>query len=312
MDAEHTSYCPNCGQENHNPRQPLLHYVYELVEGFFHFDNKTWRTLRTLLLKPGVMTKDHIENKRARYTPPMRLFIFTLAVFIFTIVVDDNFYVKKNLGRESAIPVNRLYDELPDSVIRDIRGPFIWSKTWKIPIRDLKDLKALPASGVDDWLKNMGMPHSLFYQLRFRAQRIYMNSTETPAALETKRSRIFYGLMLIVAPVFAFFLFLCFYRRQLFYYDTLIFSLHFFVFAMLLSIILTLINLALFKIFGLNPFPVFYLTPTLCLVLYVIPAAKKVFNFSWVATITRSVVAISTTFIFMKLAEMICEAYGIY
>ena len=62
--SEHTNYCPNCGQENHNPRFPLIHYGYELLEGFLHFDTKFLYSFKVLLLKPGKINHDYINNFR--------------------------------------------------------------------------------------------------------------------------------------------------------------------------------------------------------------------------------------------------------
>jgi len=77
------NYCPNCGQENHSHHAPFKHIIIELIESLTHFDTKFFATVKALFLKPGLLTKDYIEDKRARYVPPVRLYIFISFVFFF-------------------------------------------------------------------------------------------------------------------------------------------------------------------------------------------------------------------------------------
>lgn len=77
------SYCPNCGQENHDHHLTIKAMLYEFVEGITHFDNKVFSTLKTLFVSPGKLSKDFIEGKRVRYVPPVRLYIFVAFIFFF-------------------------------------------------------------------------------------------------------------------------------------------------------------------------------------------------------------------------------------
>ena len=40
------------------------HFLHEFVEGLFHVDSKFWRTLRTLLTRPGLLTEQYLGGKR--------------------------------------------------------------------------------------------------------------------------------------------------------------------------------------------------------------------------------------------------------
>lgn len=70
-------YCSNCGQRAHVHRS-LLHMAEEMVHGIAHFDGKVWRTLPLLVFKPGKLTRDYIEGRRATYVSPMALFLFVV------------------------------------------------------------------------------------------------------------------------------------------------------------------------------------------------------------------------------------------
>ncbi len=74
-------FCPNCGQANHDIKVPISHLGYEFFEGFTHFDTKLWNTLKSIFTKPGMMTKEFLEGKRAKYVPPPRFYIFVSVIF---------------------------------------------------------------------------------------------------------------------------------------------------------------------------------------------------------------------------------------
>jgi hypothetical protein len=75
-------YCGRCGQDSHASLS-FRHFLHELVEGLFHLDSKFWRTLRTLLIRPGLLTQEYIDGKRLRYTPPFRSYlVISLAYFV--------------------------------------------------------------------------------------------------------------------------------------------------------------------------------------------------------------------------------------
>ena len=58
-------YCGRCGQDSHVSLS-LGHFLHEFVEGLFHVDSKFWRTLRALLTRPGLITEQYLDGKRAR------------------------------------------------------------------------------------------------------------------------------------------------------------------------------------------------------------------------------------------------------
>lgn len=76
-------YCSHCGQDNNTPNQPIRHLLVELFEAFTHLDHKVFLTFQNLFLHPGKYSLEYIENKRYRYVPPVRLYIFVSAVFFF-------------------------------------------------------------------------------------------------------------------------------------------------------------------------------------------------------------------------------------
>lgn len=75
-------YCARCGQDSHVSLS-FGHFTHELVEGLFHVDSKFWRTLRTLLTRPGLLTHEYLGGKRNSYSPPFRSYlVISIAYFI--------------------------------------------------------------------------------------------------------------------------------------------------------------------------------------------------------------------------------------
>lgn len=75
------NYCPNCGQENNTNKIPVRHLIFEVFEDFFHFDAKIWNTIKASFSKPGRITIDYLEGKRARYIPPVKFYVFVSFIF---------------------------------------------------------------------------------------------------------------------------------------------------------------------------------------------------------------------------------------
>ena len=77
------AYCHACGQKGHLHNK-LWHLAHELVEGIAHFDGRLWRTLPLLAFRPGRLSREWIEGRRARYVSPLHVFLF--AIFLLFII----------------------------------------------------------------------------------------------------------------------------------------------------------------------------------------------------------------------------------
>ncbi len=68
-----------CGQRTRLHRT-IGSAVHEMVHGLVHFDNKLWRTLPMLAVRPGFPTRDDVDGRRARYVSPFALFLMTIFI----------------------------------------------------------------------------------------------------------------------------------------------------------------------------------------------------------------------------------------
>jgi hypothetical protein len=75
------NYCAACGQRLEAPVQSLWHFSREATEDLTHTDSRLWRTLGALLLRPGYLTREFLAGRRARYLPPVRLYLVISVAF---------------------------------------------------------------------------------------------------------------------------------------------------------------------------------------------------------------------------------------
>ncbi|MFZ1688988.1 MAG: DUF3667 domain-containing protein [Flavobacteriales bacterium] len=95
-------FCPHCGQENHDLRVPFKTFLYEFIETLTHFDTKLWNTLKVIFTKPGQLTKDYVEGKRARYVHPARFYVFVSVIFFALLTV----WLDRAVGSNKALRTN--------------------------------------------------------------------------------------------------------------------------------------------------------------------------------------------------------------
>ena len=84
------NYCSNCGQKFQPTKLPLRIYLEDTVETLFNVDNRVFKTLKDLFLKPGKITKEYISGHRATYLPPLRIYISISILYFFLVIVTES------------------------------------------------------------------------------------------------------------------------------------------------------------------------------------------------------------------------------
>jgi len=77
----HGAFCSTCGQRVVPPRPSLRELLGEAFAEFSGWDGKLATTLRLLITRPGQLTIDFLEGKRARYITPLRLYLSVSLVY---------------------------------------------------------------------------------------------------------------------------------------------------------------------------------------------------------------------------------------
>lgn len=91
-------FCHRCGQEAVDRRRPLRALVSDALGDSFSFDSRLLRTLGPLFLRPGFLTAEWVGGRRTRYVPPLRLYVFTAAIFFFVLSATQAPIVQIDLG----------------------------------------------------------------------------------------------------------------------------------------------------------------------------------------------------------------------
>lgn len=81
-------YCGHCGQRSRSRLISIWQLLREAFGDLLELDSRLWRTLVPLLRRPGQLTKDYLEGRRARYMPPFRTYL-VLSVIFFVVAFFD-------------------------------------------------------------------------------------------------------------------------------------------------------------------------------------------------------------------------------
>jgi hypothetical protein len=97
-------YCGACGQRREAPVHSLWHFSRVATEDLTHADSRLWRTLRALLFKPGHLTAEFLAGRRARYLPPVRLYlVLSVLFFLLASAVQPKFVVLQLDGDKGTV-----------------------------------------------------------------------------------------------------------------------------------------------------------------------------------------------------------------
>ncbi len=69
------NFCPVCSQETRIEMPTVGHFIAEFAEQTLALQGQLWRTLYSLLFKPGQLTLDYVTGRRQRYVRPLRLYL---------------------------------------------------------------------------------------------------------------------------------------------------------------------------------------------------------------------------------------------
>ena len=91
-------FCHVCGQENIEPKETVWGLITHFFHDITHFDGKFFDTAKWLIRRPGFLSREYVNGRRASYLNPVRMYVFTSAFFFilfFSFFVDvDSFFVK--------------------------------------------------------------------------------------------------------------------------------------------------------------------------------------------------------------------------
>ena len=74
-------YCGQCGQRAVGRFISIWQLLSDAFGDLLELDSRLWRTMIPLLNRPGLLTKDYLRGRRARYMPPFRMYLVLSLLF---------------------------------------------------------------------------------------------------------------------------------------------------------------------------------------------------------------------------------------
>ena len=119
------NYCFSCGQNKKRVDKFFLALVAEAFEDIFSWNSRTLSTIFALIFKPGFLTREYFVGRRARYLPPLRLYIISSLLFFLylsfqnTLNTDFNNAINTSPTSDSSLQLESNTDI--DEAIADIK-----------------------------------------------------------------------------------------------------------------------------------------------------------------------------------------------
>lgn len=229
-------FCHICGQENIEPREKfrfmLAHFVFDL----FHFDGKFFSTMKSLLWKPGLLSLEHLNGRRADYFHPIRLYIFTSAFFFL-------FFF--------AVNTNKVVDKIPTNTKDSIRNKDLvnfeknYASTQEYELEQAK----LPKEKRDGYIIEKLTKKNLLLKEKYPDGKVLRSKL-----LDVFKHQ-FPKLLFVSLPIFSFILFLLYARKGKYYYaDHVVYTLHLYSAFFIILFLIMCLNI-IFTVIGLYTYP---------------------------------------------------------
>jgi len=246
-------YCHNCGQENLELKESFGHMMNHAISDYFHFDHQFFHTLKPLLFKPGFLTNEYMNGRRAQYLHPVKMYIFiSIVYFLLLFNTGNNEVVKINTGVKTPAATAKHIDSLRQSLAKNHNlSAAQKTKIVNDEIKHEADLKAkadadtvnknfksgllimtadtsyqkhiakqqkLPEVKRDGWLSRLYNKKAFDYKNKYgtRSKEVFFDEIKhnTPK------------MMFLLLPLFALILKITFWRNKKFYVEHLIFTFH--------------------------------------------------------------------------------------
>lgn len=261
-------YCHACGQKRFVPSDRRFgHLLHQFLASATDLDGRIWRTLRALLLRPGLLSREYMEGRRAGWISPASLFLAVCVVYFLAPLHGGDFalqFMQQVSGRVRALATN------PDET-----------------------LSAAQLAGT-------GQAHTRFTEpwvdARVRARDAAARKASNGATgygyrdyrrdYDAKADEVSKALVILHVPLAALVLMLLFARRQRYFAEHFVVALHYFAFA--LTALLIVIQLRALLRFSL---PAAWLPPDaaydwimrVLLPVYAVLALRRSYAVGWAA-----------------------------
>lgn len=303
-------YCHHCGQPDRRFIRFFPALIRDVVTDILDYDARFLSTLRPLLFSPGRLTRDYLGGKRARFSPPWRLYLVASLIFFLLAALQAQLNIEYGIdGSDSQViaPIDQTAETADDPDTEPeaaTSGPPVSEPAMTGPPReaanesgktDNERIFNINIAG-DDWDAEdnpLVIPFAP-QVLNDWINRELAKSDEKSAQIEQDPGIIvdqifdlLPGTMFLLLPVFALILKLFYPFSRRYYVEHLIFSLHNHSFLLIIGIIMLMYaGIAEFTQFGLMAAAgdLVSLVLVIWIPLYFWIAMKRVYQQGWFVT----------------------------
>ena len=235
-------YCSICGQENTEPQESVWDLITHFFNDITHFDGKFFGSVKYLLTKPGFLCAEYIKGRRASYLNPVRMYIFTSAIFFliyFSFLAQHKEIKSESNGNTKIHNIDsgkkKEYNYRYGS--GDKNTALVGDKT---PYKSKEEYDSLRKAGIakEGLLKRLLIYKNISLKEKYGNDSNIYNENLQETFQHTLPQIFFFSL-----PAVALFLTLLYKRRKQFYYTAhFIFALHIYVFVYIIRLVTELIK----------------------------------------------------------------------
>ena len=103
-------YCYACGNKNDNYRRSIWSLGGELFASLTAFEGRIWRSLRSLIFRPGQMAREFSDGARQKWTSPIRMYLATSLLLFGYIALSQTQLVAFGTNMNSSSTVIKVGD----------------------------------------------------------------------------------------------------------------------------------------------------------------------------------------------------------
>ena len=323
-------FCQNCGQENLEIKESFGHMMNHAISDYFHFDHQFFGTLKPLLFKPGFLTIEYLNGRRASYLHPVKMYIFISVVYFLLAAqfpknpikaevkpatIDqikkqaiqlskDTINYKTEVERQGAI--NRLYHKngyklLKNKLLKDTSiHEIIFEEN-----SGLKLIPSIPTTNYHEYLEQQSKLPAVERDLwitkyiTVKAIQLYNKKININEVVNETLSHNFPKFMFLILPFFALILSITFRKTKRFYVEHLIYAFHLTSFIYLILTVNILVRFILPKSW-LMVENIISMAIFLYIFFYIYRSLKVFYNRNWFRTILKMVgMSISYLLVFL-------------
>ncbi len=241
-------YCPNCGQILKEFDKPFSILIYDFMGTVFAFDARFFKTIKSVVFRPGKFSFDYMNGKRASYMKPFQFYVFISFVFFLLLSIQTNRFI--DLEKDKSIStvqdslktdewsldstkIQSERNDLADRLMRDNSKNVVpQRKRQIISFQDVEKAKLHLQSQLDE------EQHS---ETKKRLLQNTIKMLSYPDIFISKLYKYISWSFFMVMPLFAFWLWLFFRKKRRYYSGHFIYSLNahattFLIFALIVSV----------------------------------------------------------------------------